>query len=383
VSAYDVAVVGAGIIGSSVAFRLAEEKLRVVLLDRQQPGREASWAAAGMLAPGPEPQESPALVPLAIASFHLYPEFVSAVEEASARSTGFLREGALHVFPGPNGEAHREKFVEDYRRFNLPIEPISMEGARKLEKSLGPAAGVAAWIPEEAVVDPRLLTDAVLEGARNRGVEIRPGAPVTAILHDGTRCYGVLAAGERLAAKQVIIAGGAFCRELDWLVRYAPTRPVRGQMLALQKSNLQLRIVLRSEKGYLVPRSDGRIIAGSTLEEAGFAKHLTPDGMLKILSAVLELVPSLADAQIIETWAGLRPGTPDGLPILGPTDIEGLFIATGHYRNGILLAAITARLLHDWILCKALSLDAGSYSPQRFARESSHTRSAKSAFSRT
>jgi len=379
VGAFDVAIVGGGVIGGSIAFELGAEKLKVLLLDRQQPGQEASWAAAGMLSPGPDSPDALPLVPFANESLHLYPDFVSRVEETSGRSTAFVSEGTLQIFSGPGGEAERQKMGAEYRRLDLAFEPLSLDDARKLEISLGPATQAAALLPNEAVLDPRLLTDAVIEAARNRGVEIRHNSPVTSVLHDGYRCDGLIAGGERIAAKFVVIAAGAYSGGIDWLARYAPTRPVRGQMLALRSTGLSLHRVVRSERGYLVPRRDGRIIAGSTLEDAGFDKHVTPLGIRKILDAALELVPGLADAEIIETWAGLRPGTPDNLPVLGPTDIEGLLVATGHYRNGILLAPVTAKLLRLWILTGRVPIETAAFSPLRFSAEKSHTTAARSA----
>jgi glycine oxidase len=382
VNAYDVAIVGGGIIGGSIAFELAREKLRVVLLDRQQPGLEASWAAAGMLSPGPEAHDALPLVPLAKESLRLYPEFIAAIEDACGKSTAFVREGTLEIFPGPDGESQREKMAAEYRRFDLPMERISFDAARKLEPALGPAARVAAWLPEEAVVDPRWLTESVLAAGRCRGVEIRHNSPVTSVLHDGTRCRGVLAGNQEIVADRVVLAAGAYSAGIEGMAAYAPTRPIRGQILALRSNDLRLSRVLRSERGYLVPRRDGRIIAGSTLEDAGFAKHVTPAGIRHILDAALELVPGLASAEITETWAGLRPGTPDTLPILGPTDIEGVFIATGHYRNGILLTPVTARLLREWILGGPTSFDASAFSPLRFNAQTSCTAAAKGASAR-
>jgi glycine oxidase len=379
VSVFDVAIVGGGVIGSSIAFELASEKLSVVLLDRQQPGHEASWAAAGMLSPGPDSADAPALTPLSIESFRLYPEFITSIEAASGRSTTFLRQGTLQVFPGPHAEAESEKMAAEYRKFGLQIEPISLDAARKLEEALGPAVRAAAWIPEEGVVDPRLLMDAVLAAARRHGVEIRTNCSATAIVQEGVQCKGVIAGGEKISAGSVVVAAGSFTGGIDWLARYAPTRPVRGQMLALRPKGPGIRRVVRSEAGYLVPRVDGRIIAGSTLEDVGFSKHVTPGGISKILEAALQLVPGLADAEIIETWAGLRPGTPDNLPVLGPTDIEGLFIATGHYRNGILLAPVTARLLHDWILGRPVKLDTKVFSPLRFSQNATQDAAPKRA----
>lgn len=382
-NAFDVAIIGGGVIGGSIAFELAAEKLSVVLLERQQPGREASWAAAGMLSPGPDSPEALPLVPLGKESLRLYPEFISAVEEASGRSTSFAREGTLQIFPGLHADAERESMAAEYRRLDLKFELLSVNDARKLEPSLSPTTRSAAWLPEEAVVDPRLLTEAVMAGARRRGVEIRHDSAVISVLREGNRCNGVIAAGDRITSKFVVVAAGAHSAGIDWLAKYAPTRPVRGQMLALRSKKVALQRVLRSEGGYLVPRRDGRIIAGSTLEDAGFDKHVTPSGICGILEAALELVPGLANAEIIETWAGLRPGSPDQLPILGPTDVEGLLIATGHYRNGILLAAVTARLFRDWILSGRACMGAAAFSPLRFITAEPHTPAQRSASAQT
>ena len=167
------------------------------------------------------------------------------------------------------------------------------------------------------------------------------------------------------------------------LRHYAPVHPVRGQMLALRSGTVQLKKVLRSEYGYLVPRRDGRIIAGSTLENAGFVKQVTPQGVRQILDAALDLAPALVDAKIVEEWSGLRPGTPDLLPIIGPTDIPGLWLATGHYRNGILLAPATAKIMRDWIVTGKSNFNAESFSPLRFRRsklqEHAHARANRSA----
>jgi glycine oxidase len=364
----DVAIIGGGVIGASIAFELAAEKLTVVLLDRQQPGREASWAAAGMLSPGPDSPEALPLVPLLKESMRLYPEFVASVEEISGQSVAVSQNGMFEFFIAPEGESERDRMIVQYRCLGLAIEPVSIEAARKVEPSLGPAARAAAWLPEEASVDPRLLTEAVLAAAQQRRVDIRSDTTVTSVLLDEDRCAGVIANGERITANCVVLAAGCFSGEIDWLGRYAPTRPVRGQILSLRPNGALLGRTLRSSKGYLVPRTDGRIIAGSTLEDAGFDKHLTPAGVQGILQGVLELVPAVASAQIIDSWAGLRPGTPDNLPILGPTDIRGLFIATGHYRNGILLAPVTAKLLSDWVVGRTVSMNTDAFSALRFSQ---------------
>ncbi len=384
-SAYDVIIVGGGLIGSSIAFELASEKLRVAMLDRQEPGREASWAAAGMLSPGPDSPESSALVPLGKKSLHLYPEFIAAIEKASGKPTDFTRNGTFEIFRGRHAEIARNKMVAGFHHLGLAAAAISLNEARNHEPSLGPQAGAVAWLSEEATVDPRLLVEAVLAAAKQNGAEIRAHCPVDVLLYEGQTCAGVIAAGQKIAAKQVVIAAGSFCGTITeaaahdadphqqlHLNQYAPVHPVRGQLLALRSPTVQLKKVLRSEYGYLVPRRDGRIIAGSTVEDAGFVKQVTPRGVRQILDAALELAPALADAKIVEDWSGLRPGTPDLLPIIGPTDIAGLWLATGHYRNGILLAPATAKIMRDWIVTGKSNFNAESFSPLRFTAAKSH-----------
>jgi glycine oxidase len=372
VSAYDAVIVGGGIIGGSIAFELAAERLRIVLVDRQQPGGEASWAAAGMLSPGPHSPADKALVPFAKESLGLYPEFIAAVEECCRQKTEFVRHGAIEIFSGPRAEAERDEFIELHRQLGIQAERLEAEAARRVEPALGPAARAVARIEEEATVDPRLLTQAVLESAKARGVEIRAGCKVTSLLCKGNRCTGVATRREEISAGLVILAAGCFTEHLaqtsDGPLESIPTRPVRGQMISMRQAGVALRQVLRSGKGYLVPRADGRIVAGSTLEEAGFEKRVTPEGMQKILAATLELVPQLSGAQILETWAGLRPGTPDDLPIVGPTSIKGLFAATGHYRNGILLSPSTARATKNWVKTGKLDQSIEPFSPLRFKK---------------
>lgn len=362
----DVIIVGGGVIGASIAFELAAEKLDVLLIDSQQPGREASWAAAGMLSPGPDSPDALPLVPLAKESMRLYPEFIASVEELSGKITAFARKGVFEVFTAPNGESERDKMVAQYQTLGLSIEPVATSVARKAEPALGPAVRAAAWLPQEATLDPRMLMEALLSALQNRGVGILLDSPVSSVMVDGNHCTGVVTRGRNIPAKSIVVAAGCFSGAIDWLGRYAPTRPIRGQLLALESKSVGLARTLRSNKAYLVPRPNGRIIAGSTLEDAGFEKHVTPAGVRKILDGVLELAPTLANAQLVDAWAGLRPGTPDHLPILGSTDIRGLYMATGHYRNGILLAPATAKLLSRWILGGKPNLETERFSPLRF-----------------
>lgn len=371
---FDVAIIGGGLIGASIAFELAGAGLRVVVFDRQEPGREASWAAAGMLSPAPDSARDLPLVPLGRESLRLYPAFVSAIEEASGETARLRWNGALEIFFGADAESNRDRRASQCRGLGLNAEAVDSATAREWESGLGGDARAALWLPDEGTVEPRALTKAVIASARKRGAEIRADIPITNVLMRGGRCVGVAAGDEEILADRVVVAAGSFCSLIDSgseiIARYAPTRPVRGQMMALRSAGSGIRRVVRSERGYLVPRADGRIIAGSTSEAVGYEKGVTPEGLRKIFDAATELVSELAGAEVTETWSGLRPGTPDDLPILGPTEIDGLLIATGHYRNGILLAPVTAKLLRDWIVDGKTEFDASAFSPLRFERRS-------------
>jgi glycine oxidase len=368
----DVAIIGAGIIGATVAFKLRRAGFRVALLDRSEPGGEASWAAAGMLSPAPDSPEGRPLVELAKASLALYPSFIAEIEASSGHSIELRRDGAIELFFGETAELMRDVNVAEHRSFGLATEAISVTEARRIEPSIGPSARAAAWLPHECTLAPRALLSAALAGAKNVGVEILPHSEVTGIEARAGRVTGVTLRNRTVSTGHVVVAAGAFTSQIPSLVRYAPTRPVRGQMLALQPASTAPapHVVLRSSAGYLVPRRDGTLVAGSTLEDAGFERAVTTGGERQILNAIHELAPALASATIIERWSGLRPGTPDHLPILGPCDISNLFFATGHYRNGILLAPITADIIADWFAGREPSIATDLFSPMRFASPS-------------
>ena len=367
---YDAVIVGGGIIGGSIAFDLGRCGLRVAVLDRQELMREASWAAAGMLSPAPDCPAAIPLVPLARASLALYAEFVDRVEDASGLLTGYREGGAVEVICHGDAERELSTIVALHHGLGLACEPLPLDEALKLEPGLGRDARAAAFLPDECSIKPRALSAAVLAAARSAGAELRPGIEVTSLFLQGNKCLGVKTSeGETIHAAQVVLAAGCWSSQILGASPYAPTLPVRGQMAALRHSGMPLRHVLRSERGYLVPRGEETpqtIVVGSTIENAGYEKRITAGGIEKILSAANELVPELEKAEIIETWCGLRPGSPDQLPILGPADIEGLVFATGHHRNGILLAAVTAKLVSEWIADRRVSLDWEKFSPLRF-----------------
>jgi glycine oxidase len=368
---FDVVIVGGGIIGGAIAFELAQQRIRVAVFDRQTPGQEASWAAAGMLSPAPDSADAIPLVPLARASLDLYPEFVAAIEEASGQQAGFRPGGAIEAFFSHDAARELSTLVALHHGLGLPTEALRVEEALKLEPALGRDLGAAALLPNEASADNRMLTHAVLAAAEASDAKFFADCEVEDILLSANKCSGLLVAGERVGAGHAIIAAGCWASRLESIAQFAPTRPIRGQMVALMSDSVDLAHVIRSERGYIVPRGEGLCVAGSTLENAGYKKRITPCGMEKILGAVTEMVPALADAEIVETWSGLRPDTPDHLPSLGPTDVEGLLIATGHYRNGILLAPITAKIIADFVTEGHASFPCDTYSPMRFVDSAS------------
>jgi len=377
---YGTVIAGGGIIGASLAFELARRGESALVLDRQEPSCEASWAAAGTISPAPD-RESPAIAALGRESYRLYPEFAAAIETASGKSAGFHPNGAMELFFDPEGETERDRRLEEIRRHGIAAEAISLSEAKHREPAIGPAARAALWIRDEAYLDPRVITHVALTAASKAGAEIRGNAEVISVLIEKGRCNGVLVAetqnffagksgvraGEEIAARNVVIAAGWRSGQIGGVESYAPTIPVRGQMVALDNVPGAPRTILRSGQGYMAPRDDGRVVVGSTLESGLFEKRVTPAGLRKILAAATEMAPALAEAPILEIWAGVRPDSPDHLPIIGPTDIEGLFIATGHYRNGMLLAPATAKYLAEWIAGKKVSGWFEPFSPLRFA----------------
>jgi len=380
VRTFDAAIIGGGIIGGSIAFELTRHGLRVVVLDRQEPGREASWAAGGMISPTPHLPEDVHLAPFAKASAALYAEFVSAIESATGRTVDYRADGAMELFLSPDAEEKRDQTIAHLARLGFETRALSGDDARQMEPEITPNVRAALLLPTEGRGNPRELTQAVLIAAAQCGAEIRADADVVSVSRNGAAVDGVVfartsgggertknAATETIRAKHVVLAAGCFSAQIGGVEDLAPVRPVRGQMVALAPRSQTLRHSLRSEFGYLVPWSDGRVVGGSTLEDAGFEKAVTPEGLSRILRAVSEITPGLRGAPIVETWSGLRPDTPDHLPLLGPTELPGLIVATGHYRNGILLAPATALAVREWITSGRTSLPVEAFSPMRLA----------------
>ncbi len=326
---WDVIIIGGGIIGLSLAIALRKRGVTVLVVERGEPGQEASHAAAGMLADFP--LETPlALQSLATASARLYPEFVHELQDESGTNVDLRDQGTI-FFVTPEQLREQPSLMTD-----CPL-PSSLS---KLEPALGPLNLTAIYLKERSV-DPRALTAAALKAARHRGVDIASGTAVTEVLLANGSVAGVATGRTSYSAAAVVNCAGAWAGQLPPL-RF-PTRPVKGQMLSLVGASRDLvRHVIRAPEIYLVPRSDGRILVGATVEEAGYDKRTDAPTIQRMHQAAIRLVPALAQARMLEAWAGLRPGSPDNLPILGATQIPGYFVATGHFRDGILLAPVTA-----------------------------------------
>jgi glycine oxidase len=341
VKSWDVIISGAGIIGVSLALELRERGFTVLVLDRAEPGGEASSAAAGMLAPS-DPETPSALRPMAFASARMFPEFVRQLETAGKMLVDFRRAGTialLHDAPAP----------AEYRS-------LSADEVQRLEPSLKTARQPAFFVEEDSV-DPFLLMRAALAAASNFGIEIRGHATVNDIRQRGN-AVEIITTADTLTARFAVDCRGAWAG--------APVKPRKGQMLYVQPRAGVLQHVLRAPDVYLVPRSSGKILVGATVEDVGYDKSVDPATIHALISAAAKYLPELAAAPITQSWAGLRPGTPDDLPLLGPTETPGVLIAGGHFRNGILLAPITAKIMADLVEGRPSPLDIAAFAPSRF-----------------
>jgi glycine oxidase len=347
----DVIIMGAGIIGLSLALTLRRRGFSVLIVDRGEPGREASHAAGGMLADCM--LETPlVLQPLATASARMYPEFVHQLEDESGMKVD-LRDNGTILFPAAEHAAQAHLLAKSELPGPLAeLEPNLVAGKRR------------ALFLHERSVDPRSLVAAAIKAAKHRGVDFSSGDAVTSVVGTGGRMTWVFTSKTKFSARIVVNCAGAWSSQFG--DHSFPTRPVKGQMLAVVAEKNLVRHVIRAPEAYIIPRSDGRIVIGATLEEAGYDKRTDIDTIQRLRRGAISLVPKLAEARILEDWAGLRPGTPDNLPILGATSTPGYFVATGHFRDGILLAPITARVMAQVICSQKPDCELGPFSPSRF-----------------
>ncbi len=348
----DVVIVGGGIIGLACAWRARQAGLSVTLLERGRTGEGASHVAAGMLAPVAEVEFGEAgrrVLDLGLRSATLWPEFAAELKNRTGLDMGLRRTGTLVVARDEDEARELERQLAFRQELELQAHRLLPSAARELEPALAPTVRLALHAPDDHSVDPRLVLAALRTACDMDGVAVREQVRVAALDHDGDRVTGVLQdGGERIAAGRVVLAAGAWTSELALPAAASiPVRPVKGQILRLRDPagpGLLTRIV-RFHGGYLVPRGDGRYVLGATMEERGYDIQPTAGGVYELLRDAHELVPGIEELQIEELSVGLRPSTPDNAPVIGPGAIDGLLWATGHHRNGVLLAPLTAELV--------------------------------------
>jgi glycine oxidase len=362
----DVLLVGAGLQGCGVALRLAQAGRSVLVPERSIPGAEASSAAGGILSPGVEAEPGP-FHELCMQSLGRWSDFAAEVERLSGSWVGFRGGGTLEVSVDDRFTPVLASRAAALERAGVDVEVLDGDAARRLEPGLSPQTRGALWFPGEASVDPRLLGRALHVAASHAGARFLQGQ-VRGIAVEGGRVVGVDHESGRITAGAVVLAAGAWSLQVAGHdLPAGAVRPVRGQIAVLDTRPPLLSRVVFTDKGYLVPRADGRILCGSTMEEAGFEKAVTAGGLLHVLQLAVEAAPGLAAAPVVESWSNFRPATPDGLPILGPGRTPGLFYATGHYRNGVLLTPVTADAVSAAVLGRPTPVDLAPFGPARLA----------------
>lgn len=351
---WDVVIVGGGVIGLSLGCRLRKAGASVLVVEKGEPAREATHAAGGMIAHC-DAQNCPELASLIVASASMYPEFVRGVIEDSGETVDFRQQGTI-AFPGQELPAcPNTRLLED-----SDLQQLEPRLARR---------GQAYLLPE-ASVDPRALGTALIKAARHAGVDFVTGSAVRQVTVDNGRATGVKTAHSHYPAALVVNSAGAWAAQIQPLG--VPTHPVKGQIVcvvpqpAAHHAGPLIQHVVRTSDVYLIPRSDGRILLGATVEEAGFNKRIDADTVRRLQQSAASVAPIIGEMRIHDAWAGLGTGSPDEMPILGETSLRGYYAATGHYRDGIMLAPITAHLMTQLLTGRATDLDLAPFSPLRF-----------------
>jgi glycine oxidase len=371
----DAVIVGAGTIGLACAWEAARRGLRVRVLERDEPGAGATHVAAGMLAPvGEADWGEEAMVRMSTASARAWPEFAAELERETGLESGYETRGALHVaLDRDEAEELRRRF-ELMSSLDLGVEWLRPRECRELEPSLSVSCTAGVVLPGEAAVDPRLLVRALVNAVEGAGGEVLSRTEVVDPILEGDRLAGVVTAeGREHRADRVVLATGAWSGAASWLPPSArpPVRPVKGQVLVLRGSPEQVvatRIVT-TERVYVVPRSDGRLVVGATVEERGFDLQVTAGGVHELLREAYRTLPDIAELELVEALAGLRPGTPDNAPLVGPGALDGLVLATGHYRNGVLLTPVTADAVAAMLDADPVPPDARAAHPGRLGAD--------------
>jgi glycine oxidase len=360
-----VLIIGGGVVGLSVALRLRDLGVEVLVLERSLPGAEASSAAAGMLAPQMEASGPGPFLDLCLLSRALYPGFAAELRERAGMDIGFLACGTFWLAFDEETEGRQNQAVRWQGELGLRVERVTGEEARRQEPLLSSLARQAVLFPDDHQVDNRLLVRALVQATTHVGVRFRSGN-VRGLLQNAEQVRGVDVDGERVEADAVVVAAGSWTSLVPGLpLSPQAVRPAKGQMVSLQMRTPPLKRVACAAGGYVVPRADGRVICGSTLELRGFDKDVTAQGLAHVLQTAMQICPALSAATLGESWAGLRPYTEDHLPILGKGPLEKLYLATGHFRNGILLAPLTGQLMAAVVVGRAPEADLAPFSPSR------------------
>jgi glycine oxidase len=357
----DILIIGAGIIGLSLGWQLSRRGARVKILERAEPGQEASHAGGGMIA-DLDPVLPSELFSLAQRSARLYPEFVNALREESGLTVDLREDGVVAFEQHPLAE-------------RVGIRRLTAEEALRMEPRLSLPPD-AAYFMQERAVDPRQVVAALLVALSKHGVEIVRNEAAERVLAEHGRAAGVVTAKGTHRAGKVVNCAGAWAAQIAGAA--TPTLPVKGHMVALafpdelaipaneREAGRRLRHVLRSRWCYIIPRNGGRYVVGSTVEPAGFDRSLNAYRVKRLQEAAARLLPDFADAKIAEAWTGLRPGTSDNLPLLGETSLAGYYTACGHYRDGILLTPVTAEVMTALLLDGREDAEIARFTPRRF-----------------
>ncbi len=366
----DVVIIGGGVMGCAIALRLAQRGVGVTVIERGIPGAEASSAAAGMLAPQMEVSGPGPMLELGLRSRALYPSLAVELADATGIDIGHVKSGvlALALTEDTERELGTRRVWQQAR--GMRVEALTGAAAREREPALGEAVRAALLFPDDAQVNPKFLARALSQAAAAAGARFLQGRYVRRVRIDAGAATGVDLDGDTLAAGAVVVAAGSWSGLVEGAgVPASVVRPARGQLVAIETRPPMFRHVLSVQgRGYLVPRRDGTVVAGSTTEMVGFRKEVTVGGLAEILGLARTVVPALSDAPVIDTWSNFRPYTEDHLPVLGPTPIRHLFLATGHHRNGILLCPITAQAIADLVATGNAGVDLAPFSVARFTR---------------
>ena len=365
-----VLIIGAGTIGLSIGWELARAGTPVELFDRGEPGHGATWKAGGMLAPDAELQfEEPDLYSLNHESLRRWPSFVNTLERETGVDLGFRTEGTLTVAPDEDSATAMERVHRFQKKVGADVEKLSGAEAREREPFLAPHVAGAVYT-RDAQVNNRALVRALTAAVEKHFGNIHAQTAIERVEPDPNRPAIVTSSGNRMEGRHVIVAAGAWARQLDGLDEELrpPVRPVRGQILELESdATFDLRHVVRGPDAYLVPKSNGRLLVGATSEEMGFNKEVTAGGLYHLLEGAVDVVPGIRELPVRSTNVGLRPGTRDNAPLLGPSGAPGVTYATGHYRHGILLTPVTAQEIARFVHSETVSEWLEPFLPSRFA----------------